>query len=374
MEDGGIARRHDALARAGFALASELSLDDVLQKIVDLACEVSDARYGALGVLDSTGGIGDFLTHGVSDDERAAIGRLPEGRGLLGVLIREAQPVRLRRIQDDPRSAGFPPNHPPMTTLLGVPVRVRGVVFGDLYLTEKEGGGEFTQADEDAVVELALQAGFAIERARLQEELNRLALVEERERIAKELHDDIVQSLFAEGMALQAAQSMVHDPEAVRVRLEEAVDHIDRVIRDLRNYIFGLRPGAFADRRLDRELHDVAAEFSRASDIDVDVECDPEAATRLSERSADIVQAVREAVSNAVRHSGADRVAVAVGLDGTVATIEVSDNGKGFDPAAVAGKGQGLANIRARAEGLGGTLYLESSPGRGSRVLVRVPV
>ena len=164
------AGRQEVLVKAALALASELSLPAVLQKISDLACEVAGARYGALGVVGPGGRILEFVTHGVTDEERRRIGRLPEGHGILGALIADARPLRLKRIQDDERSIGFPANHPPMTTFLGVPVAIRGHVFGNLYLTEKAGGAEFTQEDQDSVAQLAAHAAVAVENARLYHE------------------------------------------------------------------------------------------------------------------------------------------------------------------------------------------------------------
>jgi signal transduction histidine kinase len=367
-------RRQEILVNAGLMLASELSLPAVLQRIVGMAAELAGARYAALGVVSSAGDIEQFVTHGISDEERARIGPLPHGRGILGALITDARPLRLRRIQDDPRSVGFPPDHPSMTSFLGVPVAVRGNVFGNLYLTEKIGADEFTKDDEDAIVKLASQAGVAIELTRAQEELHRLALIEDRERIAKELHDDVIQSLFAEGMALQAALSMLDDPKALETRLNQSVENIDRVIRDLRNYIFGLRPGVAADHQLDRALRDLAAGFAEGAGASIEVETDPEAVSRLAGRVPDIVQSAREAISNAVRHSGGDQISVTLNLAGDAAILEVIDNGKGFDPERAAGRGHGLANLQARAAALAGELEIESEPGRGTWLRIRIPL
>src|SRR5919199_1806324 len=159
--------RNERLLEAGLALASELSLPVILQRIVDLAAALTGARYGALGVLGPDGAITEFITTGVTEAERAAIGHIPVGRGILGVLIEDATPLRLRDIAEDPRSVGFPPNHPPMRSFLGAPVSARGQVFGNLYLTEKQDAGAFTDQDERALVMLAGQAGVAIENARL---------------------------------------------------------------------------------------------------------------------------------------------------------------------------------------------------------------
>ena len=537
------ARRHEALVEAGLTLASELSLPIVLQKIVDLACEVADARYGAVGVLGPDGRISEFITHGITQEERDRIGPLPEGHGLLGVLIREARPLRLRNIREHMSSSGFPPHHPPMTSFLGVPIAVRGTVFGNLYLTEKQGAEEFTEGDEDAVLKLAAQAAVAVENARLyseaqmshrriaavndvthailegrdieavissianharelvsakiatvvipevddpeqlvvkvadgdnatllegmrfdasksiagevmrtaetlvlidamtdprthqpfvqsgdigpaifaplavkgrsfgtlavgnhpgdrqfssddvglvqtfaaqasvaleqariQNELKRFALVEDRERIAKELHDDVIQSLFAEGMALQSSLAVVNNPDLMEARITQAVDHIDRVIRDLRNYIFALTPGSTADRTLERSMREIAQSFADASNTEIAVDVDARTAARLSGRAADILQIVREALSNAVRHSGGDRVRLGLTTSGDAALLEIADNGKGFHPAEMGGKGNGLTNLQRRAESVGGELEIESAPGSGTWVRLRIPL
>jgi signal transduction histidine kinase len=369
----GPSQRRDALVQAGLVLASELSLPSILQKIVELACQVADARYGALGVLDSDGRmIFDFITHGVTEEERRAIGNLPVGKGILGLLITEATPIRLAKIQDHPRSVGFPPNHPPMTSFLGVPIKVRGRVYGNLYLTEKRGAAEFTEEDQEAVVTLAAQAGVAIENARLHEDLRRLAVLEDRERIAQELHDGVIQSLFAVGMGLQAAGAMADDPETVRGRLDAAVNDVDRVIRDLRNYIFGLGGGP-ADRELSRALHGLGDELRRGSEIAIRVEVDPAASGALASRATDIAQFAREALTNAVRHSGAATVSVVISRDDGSFVLEIEDDGKGFDPEATEGPGRGLGNLRARAQTLGADLDIDSEPGRGTRVRLVMP-
>ena len=163
-----------ALYAAGLAVTSELSLDAVLHRLVGVAAELTGARYAALGVIDASGAeLERFLTHGVDAGTRAEIGMLPRGHGILGVLIRDAKPLRLRNLGEDPRSSGFPPGHPPMRSFLGVPILLRGVAYGNLYLTEKEAGEDFTDEDEELVTLLAGQAAVAIENARLYEASNR---------------------------------------------------------------------------------------------------------------------------------------------------------------------------------------------------------
>jgi signal transduction histidine kinase len=373
--------RDKMLIEAGLALASELDLDSVLQRIVEIAAELAGARYCALSVLDPGGArIERFVTHGVSDDERAAIGDLPVGHGILGLLIEERRAIRLPDISSDPRSYGFPPNHPPMHSLLGAPVIAMGKVFGNIYLTEKQDADLFTDDDEEALIALASQAGVAIENARLyeeatraQQELRRMEMVEERERIAKELHDGVIQSLFAVGMGLQGAVAMVEDPEVAR-RVEGAVEEIDRAIRDLRNYIFGLRPGILADRQLGQAIQELGSEFQARADVLTVVDIDAGVASELASRAADIVQVVREALSNVGKHAEATtcRITLRRRRDGG-AELEIDDDGRGFDPSQ-RGTGMGLANLLDRVTQMGGALSVESVEGDGTTLRATFPL
>jgi signal transduction histidine kinase len=363
-------------------LASELSLDAVLQRIVELAVEITDARYGALGVLTpDRRGIEEFITVGVTTEERAKIGDPPVGHGVLGLLIEEVGPLRIPDIGADPRSVGFPPNHPPMRSFLGAPVVARGTVFGNIYLTEKRDAPEFSEEDEAALIVLASQAGIAIENARLHEEtqrqhreLQRLSVLDDRERIAKELHDGVIQSLFAVGMGLQAAASFAGDEELGR-RIESAVGEIDRAIRDLRNYIFGLRPGILADRQLHQALLELGNEFEAKSGVVTVVDVDERTAGALASRAGDLVQMTREALSNVGRHAQAETCRISLrrdGPDGT-AVLEIDDDGVGLDPD-THGEGMGLANLRERVVSLGGDLAIESTAGIGTTVRLTIPI
>jgi signal transduction histidine kinase len=201
-----------ALIEAGVLLASELSLPTLLRRLVEIAVTITHARYGALGVSGPQGGIVEFITVGLSDEQRAAIGPIPTGRGILGALIHDPYPLRLVRLQDDSRSVGFPPNHPPMTTFLGAPVRARGQVFGNLYLTEKADGGIFNASDEAAAVILASQAGVAIANAQTYRDLN------QRERWLAALHKITA--------ALLAGQSR-HDLMSTIVRSAREMSNAD---------------------------------------------------------------------------------------------------------------------------------------------------
>ncbi|MDP9326802.1 MAG: GAF domain-containing sensor histidine kinase [Actinomycetota bacterium] len=300
---------------------------------------------------------------------------------MLGLLIEEVGPLRIPDIGADPRSVGFPPNHPPMRSFLGAPVMARGTVFGNIYLTEKRDAPEFSEDDEAALLVLASQAGIAIENARLyeeiqrqQRELQRLSVLDDRERIAKELHDGVIQSLFAVGMGLQGAASFAKDEELGR-RIESAVGEIDRAIRDLRNYIFGLRPGILADRQLHQALHALGAEFEAKSGVVTVVDVDEETAGSLASRAGDLVQMTREALSNVGRHAQAETCRISLrrgALEGT-AVLEIDDDGVGLDPEA-AGAGMGLVNLQDRAASLGGDLAIESAAGTGTTVRLTIPI
>ena len=362
-------------------LASELSLDAVLQRIVELAVEMTDAGYGALGVLTPDHrAIVEFITVGVTLEERAAIGDPPVGHGVLGLLIEEVGPLRLPDIAKHPRSVGFPANHPPMRSFLGAPVVARGAVFGNIYLTEKQHAEEFSEQDQDALVVLASQAGIAIENARLyqeaqraQRDLARLELLEERERIAKELHDGVIQSLFAVGMGLQGTAAATDDPEVSR-RLEGAVEEIDGAIRDLRNYIFGLRPGILADRHLGQALQQLAQEFQSKTGVVTIVDVDPAVASALSSRAPALVQLTHEALSNVGRHAGAATCRISLRRKGSDAVLEIDDDGTGFDVTRPR-RGMGLANLESRVVGdLSGSFTIESVKDQGTTVRALIPL
>ena len=361
-------------------LGSELSLDTVLQRIVELAVDLTAATYGAVGVLTPDGeSIEEFITVGITAEERAAIGDPPIGHGLLGALIRDTHPLRIPDIAADRRSVGFPPHHPPMRSLLGAPIAGRGKVFGNIYLTDKRGAEAFDDEDERVLVILATQAAVAVENAQLYDEmqraerdLRRLEVLEERERIAKELHDGVIQSLFSVGMSLQGIAAMSGNEEISR-RLESAVEDVDHAIRDLRNYIFGLGPGILADRQLDQALKELASDFGARSGVVTVVEVDGEAASELASRAADVVQLVREALSNVGRHASATtcRVSLQRAPEGDV-TLEVDDDGHGFDVARPV-SGMGLTNLRERVDALHGSLEVASTPGEGTTIRATFP-
>jgi signal transduction histidine kinase len=253
-----------------------------------------------------------------------------------------------------------------------VPLRIRGGASGTLMVGNRRGGRAFEERMLRLVETFADQASVAIEYGRAQADQRRLNLMEERERIAKELHDGIIQSLFAVGMKLQGTAQMA-GPSDVSNRVEGAVGELDRVIRDLRNYIFGLRPGILADRQLDQALRVLGEEVQERSRVQVIVDVDPDTAAAMSSHSHDLVQLTREALSNIVRHSGAARANVSLSRTGSTAVLTIDDNGQGFNTRARS-SGNGLRNMRGRASSLGGRLMVTSRKGQGTRVRLTMPI
>ena len=534
------------LVDAGIALSSELSLEALLQRIIETAAQLTGARYAALGVIDRSGlALERFLTTGIDDDTRAAIGDEPRGRGILGVLIREARPLRLGVLSDDPRSVGFPPHHPPMKTFLGVPILLRGVAYGNLYLTEKEGGESFTGQDEELTQLLAAQAAVAIENARLYEtstrwlrqleSLNEIsdALVSELElepllsliaRRTRELVDARLVlialpdgggglriaaaegegALAAAGMRLELAGSktgrvlergrtervdsvledpevdqqaarelgvrsalfvplivqgsaigvvMVHDKsgptpafgdddvrlvEALAARASTAVDLSRRVstgtlqrvvgaqelerrrlarelhdetgqaltsillglkpleqeakdedsraavvslrelvvstLQEVRRLAVELRPAALDDFGLEPALERLSSSFQENSEIGVDLESNLGGARFSNDIETTIYRIVQEALSNVVKHAGADRISIVLTRKDGAVVIVIEDDGRGFDPTAVSEENLGLIGMRERVGLLGGRFNVESAPGAGTTLVAEIPV
>jgi signal transduction histidine kinase len=359
------------------AMASVLAVDRVLQVIVDRVRDLVGAGYAALGIVDSEGVIEQFITSGMPRQERARIGAPPRGHGILGLIIRENRSYRLADLMVDPRRFGFPPHHPEMHAFLGVPVTIRGRTIGNLYLTEKEGG--FSETDQQLVELFAGHAAIAMENARLHDQVQRLAIVEERERIGRDLHDGVIQSIYAVGLTLEDVPDlMVEEPAEASRRVERAIESLDQTIRDIRNFIFGLRPQLIDGVELVEGLAALADEFRVNTMVDVELRAGPDVdGMPLSpERTLEVLSVAREALSNIARHAKASRAEILVGMagEGTEITLTIIDNGTGFDPGAPRGLGHlGLANMDARTAGIGGTLAIESSPDRGTRIIVLIP-
>jgi signal transduction histidine kinase len=363
------------LLDAVLTVGSDLDLPSMLLRIVEAAVDLVDARYGALGVLDETHTrLAQFITVGVDDQTQQAIGHLPEGHGILGLLIVDAKPLRLPDLREHPDSYGFPPNHPPMRSFLGVPIRLRDAVFGNLYLTDKTSADAFTDVDEELAVGLAAAAGVAIENTRLHTRLYEMGMVEDRERIARDLHDTVIQRLFATGLSLQGSARLVRaDPDAAIERIEAAVDDLDTTVKHIRTSIFGLEASRPEGSGLRDRLLTLAHESSGALGFEPRVLFDgPIDSTVDDATGAHLLATLREALSNAARHAEASRVDIEVTVADDLC-LRVGDDGLGLqldDPPA----GRGLKNMAHRAEQLGGSITLLSQDPRGTVLEWRVPL
>ena len=366
-----------ALDDATRGIAGVLSAERVLQPIVDNVRRLVGARYAALGVLDEQRQIDPFITSGLSRAERDRIGPPPRGHGLLGMIVEESRAIRVPDIAAHPRSAGFPPHHPEMRSLLGVPLTARGRVIGDLYLTDKEDGTPFTDADQRLVERFAAHAGIAMENARLHEQEQRLAILEERQRIGRDLHDGVIQSIYAVGLMLDdALEELPDDSTAAAEKVEHAIESINLTIRDIRNFIFGLRPEPLDQAGLVEALAAMAEEFRVNTMIDIALEVDGPADFEIpADDTMQLLHLTREALSNVARHARANHAEIRLRAGERALELAIVDDGVGFDPSARRGPGHmGLGNMRTRASELGGELLVESAVGRGTRVAVRVPL
>jgi signal transduction histidine kinase len=355
-------------------VAAGLSLPSTLRHVIDAATALARARYGALGVIGEDQSLVEFVTTGLDDSAIAAIGALPQGRGVLGQLIRDPKPLRLRELSDHAASFGFPPNHPPMGSFLGVPIRIGDEIFGNLYLCEKRGAHGFTEEDEILVESLAAIAAVAVENSRLHERLQDLAVLRDRERIARDLHDKIIQRLFAAGMALQAASRL--PPDEVVARVENTVDELDAIVNEIRATIFDLeirpddRPAMMAS------VLAVVDEMTRHADLEASVRFQADVEHRLSPEIADAtIAALREALANTARHANARHVDVSMACDGKELRLLVEDDGRGVDAADAPrpGHGRGLRNLQTRARDWGGSCRVGPGPDGGTVLEWRVP-
>ena len=353
------------LVEGAAAVAGQTDLHSVLETTVEIAMELTGARYGALGVVGEDGQLSDFLHAGMDPATASRIPHPPRGNGVLGVITREGHTVRVDEIGEHPDSVGFPEGHPEMESFLGVPVRAGSRVFGNLYLTDKEGG--FTSEDESLVEALAMVAGSAVRTARVQAKLRTLAIVEDRERIARDLHDNVIQNLFGSGLSLQALSQKLENPE-LRATLETNVRVLNDSITSLREFIFDLnRP-----RGLPEEIGELIAELVGQHEVAVDVSYTGHLRGLPESLIDDAVLLVRESVSNSIRHSGSDRVSVDIHGDHGKLTITVVDEGRGFEPERT-DEGLGLANLRSRAQRSGGDVLVSSLPGEGTTVRAVMP-
>ena len=347
---------------------------DVDELLEQLAQRARDLVGAAIATVSVPTGRGDFLIQIARGEQAEPLKglRVPANRSIAARVLSARSPLIVRDVAQE--QAG--PEPPDWAFKIGpamyLPLFAAEHDFGTLVLFNPRGGQEFTTEDLESVEVFATQAVVGLEYARVRGELQRLALVEDRERIGRELHDGAVQALFAVGMSLQAAEMLTQDVDLQR-RLEEAVKQLDQVIRDLRNYIFGLRPGILADRQLEQALRGLAADFESQSGVTTVVDVDARLASELTELASDLVQIATEALSNVGRHAKAMTCRLSLRREGDSALLEVEDDGQGFDAGQLDGLGQGLRNYGERASSIGAELAVVSDPGQGTTVRLRLP-
>ena len=366
----------EALSEAIGGIAAVLRVEDVLQLIVDRVRILVGARYAALGILaEDRRSIERFITSGITPEQRLLLGDPPQGHGLLGLIIKEGRSLRIPDIGGHPASYGFPPNHPTMTTLLGVPVRLKNRIIGNLYLTDKADARSFSDDDQRLVELFAAHAGIAIENARLHEAVQHLAVVDERERIGKDLHDGIIQALYAISLSLEdVPEIMVDDTGEAVARIDRAIDSLNTAIGDLRQFVVGLRPEHIDRTDFIGLLATLADQVRRDGVIGVQLDLPSERVDLPAHARGEILQITREALSNTARHAHARSALVALRREDGRLRLELSDDGSGFDPSLGAPPGHhGLGNMRDRAEALGGSFDVRSGP-TGTTIIVTVPL
>ncbi|MCA9965047.1 MAG: GAF domain-containing sensor histidine kinase [Anaerolineales bacterium] len=370
-------RQLAALSKATLAITGELSLEKVLQQIVDAVRDLAQAEYAALGVPNSASGyLDNFIYSGLSSEEASHIGNLPRGLGLLGAIISEQRTVCVDNIAEDPRAVGCPPGHPPVNSFLGVPIMAGKEMLGNLYLANKVGATSFTEADQEIVELLAAQAAIAIQNAQLYEQVSRLAILDERTRIGMDLHDGVIQSIYAVGLTLESARLSLEGEgsEDTRALLETAVDGLNDAIRDIRNFILDLRPRHFGGD-LEQGLSRLVREFRANTMVQVHSSTLPEGISGVPTAvSRAIFLTTQGALANVARHAHAKNVTLSLERDKHHIVLLVQDDGVGFDVrAARQAIGHGLSNMRARAKELNGTFYIESAQGAGTTLRLTLP-
>lgn len=360
--------RLQKLIDAVLVVASDLDLNQVLRKIVESAMELVSARYGALSVLSEEVDIEKFIPVGMSEEEIEAIGNPPIGRGVLSLLDIDKGPVRIDDVTKHPKYVGYPDSHPVMHSFLGVPINVRDEQFGRLYLTDKINGGAFTSEDEDIVVALGYAAAIVIDKALLHNRLSTLTLLEERERIARDLHDTVIQRLFGVGLMLNGIERLGASHEAEE-RVEQVISELNEIIKQIRTTIFHLSHPDHEDMSLDSYLNKLVDDYISYSGIDTRLSIIG-SLKRVEETpvAENLIFSLNEALSNVTRHAKATSVRVDIRCNG-VLMMKVIDDGVGIDDDASRSKGMGLRNLADRARLLGGRFYVHPRKEGGTELV-----
>ena len=357
------------VSEAVLAVSRQLSTRDALAVIVRSARTLVGARYAALGVPDDRGSFAEFVVAGMTQAEQRAIGPLPRQHGMLAALLESGVPERLADIRKDPRFEGWPPAHPELTGFLGVPVKNGDDVLGIIFVANKR-DGSFSAHDEELLTLFAAHAAIALTNARLYERSREVSVLEERARLARELHDAVSQRMFSIRAHARAAEVLVaKDPARAAGELAAIAELGAQAHAELRAVIDGLAPPELDG--LAESLRRYALLAGRAQGIEVRLTAAevPELDPRVQAAAFRVAQ---EALHNALRHSGASVVSVTLSRTRSRVILEVADDGTGFDPGLASG-GLGLASMRERAAAVGGVLRVTSAPGAGTRVRLAVP-
>ncbi|HTX81257.1 MAG TPA: GAF domain-containing sensor histidine kinase [Streptosporangiaceae bacterium] len=370
--DAGQEEIFERVSQVVLAVAGQLSVRDVLQMIVRSARSLAGARYAALGVPDEADSFAEFVVDGLTAAEQAAIGPLPRQHGMLGVMLREGKPLRLDDIRADPRFWGWPAAHPELTNVLGVPIKDRDQVLGFIFAACKEEPGGFSERDERLVSLFAAHAAIALTNARLYEHGRELSVLQERARLARELHDAVSQKLFSVRAKARAAAVLVgRDPGRAIREIDSVAALAGEAHAELRAVIDGLAPPELAAGGLTGSVRGYALLASRTYGAEVIVQTGELPALDPVRETA-VYRIAQEAISNAARHSGARQILVSLTARKRSVVLQVSDSGTGFDAEAPRA-GLGLASMRERAASAGGRLTITAAPGKGTTVRLTVP-
>jgi signal transduction histidine kinase len=373
----GTASQDDVLQRVSqvvLAVARQVSTRDVLQMIVRSARSLVNARYAALGVPDDQGSFAEFVVDGISEREQKAIGPIPRQHGLLGVLLREGQPIRVDDIRADPRFEWWPSAHPDMSDFIGIPIKDGRDVLGIIFAACKRVPGGFTERDEQLLGLFASHAAIALTNARLYERGRELSVLEERARLARELHDAVSQKLFSIRVKARAAEVLVpRDPARAAAEMESVAELGGQAHAELRAVIDGLAPPDLAAGGLAGSLRSYAVLAGRTHGVQVKFDAAADLPALGADREAAVYRVAQEALHNALRHSGADTICVSLAARRHRVILEVADRGRGFAVDAPSG-GLGLASMGERAAAAGGMLTVRSAPGEGTLVRLELPV
>jgi signal transduction histidine kinase len=363
-----------AVSDAVLAVAAEVSVDEVLQRLVHSARDLAGARYAALGLPGEKGGFRTFLTSGMSDELVASLGPLPRQHGVLGAMLDTGSPYRAHDIHEHPRFRGWwPDGHPDMRSFLGVPIVSPEGVIGAFYLTEKLGAEDFDDEDEERIGLLAAHAAIAIANARLHEETRELSIVAERNRLALDLHDSVAQRLFGLMLTAEAARTLLdRDVEAARGQVAKLPGLAQEALDELRSLVFELRPADLERDGLCAALRKHVDLVRRLGQHAVELDL-PDGIEPDEQRDRELLRIAQEALQNALKHAQANRVVVRLQAEGPI-VLEIQDDGVGFDPNAAAARSRrlGLTSMEERARHAGGRLEVRSTPGSGTTVSVRI--